>query len=126
MLDQRVDLDRLFHALADVTRRGLVERLVAGPASVSRLAQGHAMSLQAVQQHLRVLEECGLVRSEKVGRVRTCRIEPPALRAVEDWIVRQRTDWERRLDRLGDQLAADPADVDRADDTDRTDEGGPR
>jgi DNA-binding transcriptional ArsR family regulator len=115
VLDKQVDLDRLFHALADATRRGLVERLVAGPASVSELARGPAMSLQAVQQHLRVLEECGLVRSEKVGRVRTCHIEPPALRAVEDWIVRQRTDWERRLDRLGDQLAADP-----------TDEGGPR
>lgn len=109
------DLDRLFHALADATRRRLVERLVAGPSSVSQLARGHAMSLQAVQQHLRVLEECGLVRSEKVGRVRTCRIEPPALRAVEDWVGRQRTDWEYRLDRLGKQLAAD-----------HTDEGEPR
>ncbi|NYE47451.1 DNA-binding transcriptional ArsR family regulator [Spinactinospora alkalitolerans] len=102
-------MDRVFHALADATRRAMVERLVRGPASVSELARSHAMSLQAVMQHLQVLEACGLVRSEKVGRVRTCHIEPQPLRSVEEWIVRRRTDWERRLDRLGDQLAEDPA-----------------
>jgi DNA-binding transcriptional ArsR family regulator len=115
VLDHEGRLDRLFQALADATRRRLVERLVAGPASVSELARGRPMSLQAVQQHLRVLEECGLVRSEKVGRVRTCHIEPPALRAVEDWVRRQRTDWEYRLDRLGEQLAAEATPPDEGD-----------
>ena len=104
MLDQSRQLDRLFHALSDATRRRVVERLVRGPAGVSELARAHTMSLQAVMQHLRVLEACGLVRSEKVGRVRTCRIEPPALRLVEDWIGHQRTDWEYRLDRLGEEF----------------------
>ena len=97
-------LDRVFQALADPTRRDIVERLTRGPASVSALAEPLAMSLPAVMQHLQVLETCGLVRSEKVGRVRTCHVEPPALRAAEDWLARQRTAWETRLDRLGDHL----------------------
>jgi DNA-binding transcriptional ArsR family regulator len=97
-------LDRVFQALADPTRREIVERLTRGPASVSALAEPLAMSLPAVMQHLQVLETCGLVRSEKVGRVRTCHVEPPALRAAEDWLARQRTAWETRLDRLGDHL----------------------
>ncbi|WP_157431778.1 ArsR/SmtB family transcription factor [Actinomadura hibisca] len=101
-------LDRVFQALADPTRRAMVERLVGGPASVSELAGPLEMSLPAVMQHLRVLEECGLVRSEKAGRVRTCRIEPAALRAAEEWIVRQRTPREHRLDRLGDDLEHGP------------------
>jgi DNA-binding transcriptional ArsR family regulator len=101
-------LDRVFQALADATRRDMVERLVRGPASVSELAQPLAMSLPAVMQHLQVLEACGLVRSEKVGRVRTCHIEPGVLRMAEDWIVRQRTSWEHRLDRLGDFLTERP------------------
>ena len=97
----------MFHALADPTRRGMVERLVRGPASVSELsgAAPRAMSLPAVLQHLQVLEASGLVRSEKAGRVRTCRIEPDALRAAEAWVTGQRTAWETRLDRLGDYLA---------------------
>ncbi len=98
-------LDQVFQALADPTRRGMVERLVRGPASVSELSRPLAMSLPAVLQHLQVLEACGLVRSEKAGRVRTCRIEPAALRAAEAWITSQRTAWETRLDRLGDYLA---------------------
>jgi DNA-binding transcriptional ArsR family regulator len=98
-------LDRVFQALADPTRRGMVERLVRGPASVSELSRPLAMSLPAVMQHLQVLEDAGLVRSEKTGRVRTCRIEPDALRAAEAWITGQRTAWETRLDRLGDYLA---------------------
>jgi DNA-binding transcriptional ArsR family regulator len=98
-------LDKVFHALADPTRRGMVERLVRGPASVSELSRPLAMSLPAVLQHLQVLEDCGLVRSEKAGRVRTCRIEPGALRAAEAWVTGQRTAWETRLDRLGDYLA---------------------
>lgn len=98
------ELDRVFQALADGTRREMVERLVRGPASVGELAKPFAMSLPAVMQHLQVLEACGLVRSEKVGRVRTCRIEPAGLRLAENWIGRQRTAWELNLDRLGDFL----------------------
>ena len=86
----------------------MVERLSRGPASVSELARPLAMSLPAVVQHLQVLEASGLVASEKVGRVRTCRIEPAALRTAEQWIIERRTNWERRLDRLGDFLAEQP------------------
>jgi DNA-binding transcriptional ArsR family regulator len=98
-------IDRVFQALADPSRRVIVERLSLGPASVSELARPLPMSLPAVVQHLHVLEASGLVRSEKTGRVRTCRIEPAALRPVEQWISARRSDWERRLDRLGDYLA---------------------
>jgi DNA-binding transcriptional ArsR family regulator len=98
------DLDRIFQALADPSRRDIVERLTRGPASVSALAEPLAMSLPAVMQHLQVLEACGLVRSEKVGRVRTCHVESAGLRAAEGWLGRQRTDWEVRLDRLGGHL----------------------
>jgi DNA-binding transcriptional ArsR family regulator len=102
------DQDRygsVFHALADRSRRSMVEQLVRGPASVSQLAEPFTMSLAAVVQHLAVLEGAGIVTSEKVGRVRTCRLEPQSLRGAEDWIGAQRTAWERRLDRLGDVLA---------------------
>jgi len=105
MLNQRPPLDPLFHALADASRRSMVERLSRGPASVTELAEPLAMSLPAVVQHLQVLEASGLVQSEKVGRVRTCRIEPGALRPVEQWIAERRASWERRLDRLGEYLA---------------------
>jgi DNA-binding transcriptional ArsR family regulator len=98
------EMDRVLHALADPSRRVIVERLSSGPASVSELARPLPMSLPAVIQHLQVLEASGLVRSEKVGRVRTCRIEPAALRPVERWIGARRSSWERRLDRLGDYL----------------------
>src|ERR671922_1810155 len=101
----REDVDRVFHALADPNRRVIVERLSRGPASVSELARPLPMSLPAVVQHLHVLEASGLVRSDKIGRVRTCRIEPAALRPVEQWISARRTSWERRLDRLGEYLA---------------------
>jgi len=104
VLNQRQRLDQAFQALADSTRRDLIERLVRGPAAVSELAKPFAMSLSAVMQHLQVLEACGLVRSEKVGRVRTVHVEPAVLRQVEDWIVGQRTTWEQRLDRLDDYL----------------------
>jgi DNA-binding transcriptional ArsR family regulator len=105
MLKQEPTLDWVFQALADPTRRGMVERLSRGPASVSELAQPLTMSLSAVVQHLEVLEKSGLVRSRKMGRVRTCRIEPVALRTAEQWIARRRSVWERRLDRLGAYLA---------------------
>src|SRR5437763_4052000 len=105
MLNQSAPLDRVFHALADPTRRAMIERLSRGPASVSELAQPFAMSLPAVVQHLQVLEASGLVRSEKVGRVRTCTIDTGALSFAEKWINDRRTGWERRLDRLGAFLA---------------------
>jgi DNA-binding transcriptional ArsR family regulator len=113
MLDQGVPLDRMFHALADPSRRAMVDRLSRGPASVSELARPLPMTLAAVVQHLQVLEASGLVRSEKLGRVRTCRIEPSALRTAERWIGERRTGWERRLDRLGDYLAGQPDGPDR-------------
>ena len=95
----------MFQALADPGRRSMLERLCRGPASVSELAAPLAMSLSAVVQHLQVLEASGLVASEKLGRVRTCRVEPGALQAAERWINERRTSWERRLDRLGAYLA---------------------
>jgi DNA-binding transcriptional ArsR family regulator len=101
----------MFQALADPSRRIMVERLSRGPASVSELARPLAMSLPAVVQHLQVLEASGLVRSEKVGRVRTCHIETGALGTAEQWIAQRRTIWEHRLDRLGDYLAQQPDDT---------------
>ncbi len=105
MLNKLTALDRTFQALADSTRRAILAELTRGPSSVSKLARPLAMSLPAVMQHLAVLEESGLVRSEKIGRVRTCRIEPKALTMAEQWINRRRSEWERRLDRLGEYLA---------------------
>jgi DNA-binding transcriptional ArsR family regulator len=99
-------LDRTFAALADPTRRALVERLAQGPASVSELAAPLPMSLPAVMGHLKVLEESGLVKSEKAGRVRTCRIEPQMLSQAEAWVAERRAMWERKLDRLGAFLDA--------------------
>jgi DNA-binding transcriptional ArsR family regulator len=110
VVNQPPSLDQVFQALADATRRGMVERLVRGPASVSELSRPLAMSLPAVMQHLQVLEAAGLISSEKAGRVRTCRSEPAALRAAEAWITDQRTAWETRLDRLGDYLAGPSTD----------------
>ena len=104
MLNQSRDLDRLFHALADPARRGMVERLSRGPAPVSELARPLPMSLPAAMQHLGVLEAAGLVRSQKAGRVRTCAIEPRALSQAEQWINAQRVEWEHRLDQLGAYL----------------------
>jgi DNA-binding transcriptional ArsR family regulator len=98
-------MDLVFRALADGTRRDMIERLVTGPASVGELAQPLAMSLPAVMQHLQVLEAAGLVSSEKVGRVRTCQLRPAGLRMVENWLGQQRTSWENSFDRLGDYLA---------------------
>ena len=105
MLNRTDTLDFMFHALSDPSRRRMVKRLSRGPASVSELARPLDMSLPAVVQHLQVLEASGLVRSEKVGRVRTCRIAPGALKTAEQWISERRSSWERRLDRLGEYLA---------------------
>src|ERR1700728_999784 len=105
MPQPKINIDRLFHALGDPTRRAMVEKLSEGPISVSRLAKPLAITLAAVVQHLQLLEQSGLVRTEKVGRVRTCRIEPAGLSAAEQWIGERRSMWERRFDRLGDLLA---------------------
>lgn len=98
---QQQPLDLAFQALSDPTRRAMVERLARGPASVSELAEPLPMSMSAVMQHLKVLEGAGLVVSEKVGRVRTCRVEPQALSAAERWLNDRRRSVERSLDRLG-------------------------
>ena len=105
MYHDAAQLDLMFQALADPARRQMVERLSRAPASVSELAKPLDMSLSAVMQHLALLEESGLIATEKVGRVRTCRIEPHGLGSVEKWIADRRSSWERRLDRLGEFLA---------------------
>jgi DNA-binding transcriptional ArsR family regulator len=97
-------LDRMFHALADGTRRAMIERLVRSPATVSDLARPFDMSLPAVVQHLAVLEAAGIVTSQKIGRVRTVRLAPEALTAAGSWIGEQRLPAERQLDRLGTLL----------------------
>jgi DNA-binding transcriptional ArsR family regulator len=101
---KKPDIDGIFHALGDPTRRAIMERLSHGPISVSQLAEPLNITLAAVVQHLHILEESGLVATEKVGRVRTCRIEPAGLSAAAQWISDRRSTWERRLNRLGDLL----------------------
>ncbi len=116
MLKQRDPLELVFHALGDPTRRLMVDHLSRGPASVSELASPLPVTLAAVVQHLHVLEESGLVRTHKSGRVRTCEMEPAAMRRAELWIAERRAEWERRLDRLGDFLAEQPLTNDREED----------
>src|ERR1700752_68600 len=99
-------VDVVFHALSDANRRAMIDRLLDGPASVSELARPLQISLPAVVQHLHVLEGSGVVRSRKVGRVRTCEIEPQALDTAERWISERRAAWEARLDRLGGLLGS--------------------
>ncbi len=103
--EKAASIHRVFHALGDPTRRAIVERLSEAPISVSKLAEPLAMTLAAVVQHLQILEESGLVRTEKVGRVRTCRIEPKGFSLMEQWIQDRKTTWERRFDLLGEFLA---------------------
>lgn len=105
MLSRKADIDRVFHALGDPTRRAIVEKLSNGPISVSRLAEPLNITLAAVVQHLQILEESGLVHTEKIGRVRTCGIEPAGLSVAEQWIADRRSIWDRRFDRLGALLA---------------------
>jgi DNA-binding transcriptional ArsR family regulator len=99
-----MQLDRVFHALGDATRRAVLSRLSGGPAPVSELARPFALALPSFTQHLDVLEDCGLVRSRKRGRVRTYRLAPAPLKAAEHWMVKQRGLWERRLDQLDSYL----------------------
>ena len=101
MLNYQDPLDAVFHALADPTRRAIVERLTRATASVSELAQPLDMSLAGVMQHLQVLEQSGLICTAKAGRVRTCRIDWQTLNAAEKWLTQRRNFWERHLDRLG-------------------------
>jgi DNA-binding transcriptional ArsR family regulator len=112
MPNQSPDLSRLFYALADPARRAMVERLSRGPASVSELAGPLPMSLSSAMQHLGVLQDAGLVRSEKVGRVRTCSIDSGTLSLAERWINGRRVEWEHRLDRLGNYFAKLPGEED--------------
>jgi DNA-binding transcriptional ArsR family regulator len=105
MPGKKANIHRVFHALGDPTRRAIVEKLSKAPISVSHLAKPLGMTLAAVVQHLQILEESGLVHTEKVGRVRTCSIEPAGLSVAEQWIADLRSVWEQRLDRLGDLLA---------------------
>jgi DNA-binding transcriptional ArsR family regulator len=107
MLRKKPEIDRVFHALGDASRRAILEKLSDGPISVSQLAEPLEISLAAVVQHLQILEESGLVRTEKTGRVRTCRIEPGGFDTAQSWISDRRLAWERKLDRLG-ALLADP------------------
>jgi DNA-binding transcriptional ArsR family regulator len=97
-------IDRVFRALSDPTRRRVVERLGRGPGSVSELAEPFGMALPSFLQHLRVLEECGVVRSRKAGRVRTYQLARDPMKVAEDWLARQRHLWERRLNQLDDYL----------------------
>ena len=110
MHPQQATIDSVFHALGDPTRRAIVEKLSEGPISVSHLARPLEITLAAVVQHLQILEKSGLVHTEKVGRVRTCRIEPKGLSVAERWIEDRRSLWAKRLDRLGDLLAEPDAD----------------
>lgn len=103
----QANVDRVFHALGDPTRRSIVEKLSEAPSSVSELAKPLSITLAAVVQHLQILEESGLIKTEKVGRVRTCRIESAGFSVAEKWIEERRSLWERRLDRLGVLLAED-------------------
>ncbi|MGC1872121.1 MAG: metalloregulator ArsR/SmtB family transcription factor [Acidobacteriaceae bacterium] len=103
----KISIDSLFHALGDPTRRAILDRLCQGPLSVSRLAEPLGITVTAVMQHLQILEESGLVHTEKIGRTRTCRIDPAGFTALQRWINDHRTLWERRLDRLGEFLELD-------------------
>lgn len=103
----QVDTDRLFHALGDPTRRKMLDRLSQGPVSVSKLAAPLGISLTAVGQHLEILEDCGLVATEKLGRVRTCRMASAGLDALDQWVRAHRTEWEKRIDQLGALLDED-------------------
>ena len=105
MLNDSTALDRTFQALADPVRRRMLSRLSRGPASVSELARPLPISLPAVMQHLKALEESGLVRSEKKGRVRTVQLEPNRLETAQSWIAERRSEWEARLDRFEQHLA---------------------
>jgi DNA-binding transcriptional ArsR family regulator len=126
MLNQPMDVDRVLGALGDPTRRRIVEMLGDGPARVSDLAMPFEMSLPAVMQHLRVLEDSGLIASAKVGRVRTCSLQPDRLATVQDWVEARRRTWDARLDRLGDVLAGQHTTATKSTNGPREQRGDPR
>jgi DNA-binding transcriptional ArsR family regulator len=103
----KINIDGLFHALGDPTRRAILDKLCQGPLSVSQLATPLSVTVTAVMQHLQILEESGFVHTEKLGRVRTCRVDTAGFTALQQWINDHRTLWELRLDRLGDFLELD-------------------
>ena len=105
-------MSRVFNALGDPTRRAILDRLTLGPASVSHLAQPLGVTVTAIGQHLQVLEETGFVRTEKLGRVRSCRLDPAGFQAVEQWAAEHRALWTRRMDKLGDLLAEEDEEED--------------
>jgi DNA-binding transcriptional ArsR family regulator len=107
MVNDSTVLDRVFHALGDPTRRGILEQLSQRPVSVSTLASPLDMSLAAVLQHVRILESCGLVSTTKIGRTRTCALEPEAFKAATDWLTERRQSWEAHFDRLGAFLVSE-------------------
>jgi len=104
MSAEKIEIARLFHALGDPTRRAILDRLTERPYSISQLAEPLGVTITAVAQHLQILEECGLAHTEKVGRVRTCRIGAAGFDAIEQWVRDHRTSWEKRLDVLGELL----------------------
>ncbi|TGK05217.1 ArsR family transcriptional regulator [Leptospira langatensis] len=104
MLNYSSSLDRIFYALSDPTRRGMIEQLSKKKASVSELASPLNMSMAAVVQHIQILEESGLIKTQKVGRVRSCQVEPRSFKAMESWLSQRRKFWERNLDRLDEYL----------------------
>jgi DNA-binding transcriptional ArsR family regulator len=107
MANPKINVDTLFHALGDPKRRAILDRLCHGPVSVSNLATPLGVTVTAVMQHLQILEDCGLVHTEKLGRVRTCRIDTAGFTALQQWIDDHRTLFEQRLDRLGELLELD-------------------
>jgi len=110
MIAQNTDIDRVFHALGEPARRAMIERLSRGPATVSELAEPFKMTLAAVVQHVQILEQSGLIKTKKVGRVRTCRLEARGLQTAERWINQRRALWERRFERLSALLEEAPLD----------------
>lgn len=123
MVEHSDELDRAFHALADATRRGILERLSRGPASVSELAKPYASSLAAIQQHVQVLEASGLIVTEKRGRVRECRISNDAVLRVERWLTERRQLWEYRFDQLGKLLENEEHQVESEQNGSKTEKG---
>jgi DNA-binding transcriptional ArsR family regulator len=116
MENYQLSLDAAFHALADPTRRAVIGRLAQGPATVKELARPFGMGLPAFMKHLRVLEDDGLIASEKVGRVRTCRVQPQALSAAEGWLAEQRAHWQALADRLAAYVERDMHQIEDAHD----------
>jgi DNA-binding transcriptional ArsR family regulator len=105
MSKSQIKIDQVFHALGDPTRRAILEKLSAAPTSVTNLADPLNVTPTAVIQHLQILEQSGLVHTEKLGRVRTCRLETTGIDVAQKWLTARRTIWDRRLEKLATFLA---------------------